>query len=277
MKFSYFLILILSLLLAQCTHVRDNPYDPGATNYLPLSAPQNLTAQPLSSREIRLSWITGNSRAEGFVIARGLSGSTLTPYAVLPINANSFSDTNCTPYTQYYYNIGAFDKLADTIFPANQLVIRTLYQTPLDMPETGTLQPPASLILQRTSHTGIKLVWPQNSQAISGYVIQKGTRPDSLFYLAQAQSSSMEYLDTLRSATTCYYALRAFNTTGVSPKITDSIKPMVKPESLHVALTSDNRLQLSWQGNEQTTDSICIEKKTTPPQCGYPLPRQREV
>lgn len=263
MRFLSFICLASAFLFLQCTHTRDNPYDPGSPSYQTLLAPQGIIGQTISEKQIRLSWSRGNARTTGFVILKGVSATELSPYVFLNANLTSFLDTNCLPFTRYYYKIGAFDKLADTLFIPEPISIRTPYHTPADLPLNASLSAPANLNLSRNANHSVKITWfPANTLPI-GYMLLKGTRPDSLNYHAQTAPQTLEYIDTLYQTGTTYYALCAFDTINRSNRIIDSITAMIAPESLSAVLLPANQIFVTWKGTLKTTDSILLEKQTT--------------
>ncbi len=81
--------------------------------YTPLSAPSNLTATPVSSSEIDLSWTDNTTIEDGFSIERALqSGPTCLSYtqiASTTANTVSYSDTGLSSMTSYCYRVKAFN------------------------------------------------------------------------------------------------------------------------------------------------------------------------
>ncbi|HEX2916852.1 MAG TPA: fibronectin type III domain-containing protein, partial [Chloroflexia bacterium] len=73
------------------------------------SGPSNLSATPVSSSQINLSWQDNSSIEEHFVVSRRQAGSpTFTPLVTLPANTTSYSDTSgLAPGTYYDYQVTA--------------------------------------------------------------------------------------------------------------------------------------------------------------------------
>ena len=105
--------------------VADSPYT--TNTFLPLcdtsvapdttlpSTPTNLTAAPVSSSQINLSWTasTDNVGVQGYKVYRnGVQIATVT-------SGNSYSDTGLSPSTTYYYTVSAFDAAGNTSAQSN--------------------------------------------------------------------------------------------------------------------------------------------------------------
>jgi len=273
MRLSHLLILLFAVLTARCTHERDNPFDPGSGNYAALALPADFSGQSLSPSSIRLTWGNANSRTEGLVLFRDTSNAALTRFALLPKESRGFTDTTCLPYTRYYYRVGAYDKLGDTVRSVSALSVRTHYLTPLDMAENSSLPVPSGFTVQRNGANGIQLAWLGNNPGISGCVIEKGVRLDSLKFLVAVQVPAVKYVDAALPSATRYYSIRTFDTAGFSLEVIDSITPMIKPDSLAIFLTAGKDMDLSWKGNSRTTDSVCIERQVNDWNSWTPLAR----
>lgn len=81
---------------------------------IPPSAPTNLVASPASSSAINLSWTasTDNIQVAGYDIYRGTSTSTITQVATS--SGNSYTDSGLASSTTYYYQVDAYDEVANT-------------------------------------------------------------------------------------------------------------------------------------------------------------------
>ncbi len=265
MIYKYLLLFSIAFMIIGCNHDRNNPFDPGATNHVMLIVPQDFTGQPITPTSIKLNWNGSNTRTDGYVVLRGLSENMMSVYAVLGVNRKSFIDTNCLPYTVYYYKAGAFDKLNDTAYEGNTIRVRTLYRTPLDMPVVPLLSPPSGFFIERNSATTVKLSWLETGLAgIKGVILEKGLNPGNIGYLIHKEDTTRSIIDSISSDLAIYYSLRKFDTTyfGVSSAIIDSVKPFVRPEQLKLNFSTDNIIHVSWKGTESNTDSICLEKKS---------------
>lgn len=73
-----------------------------------LRAPSNLQATAASSSQINLTWQDNCGRDEGFRIERSTDGINFSEIAQVEASIVSYSDTNLSSATTYYYRIRAF-------------------------------------------------------------------------------------------------------------------------------------------------------------------------
>ena len=72
------------------------------------TGPSDLTATPISSIWIDLSWTDNSDNETGFKIERKIgAGSSYSQIAVVGADITSYSDTGLTPETTYYYKVRA--------------------------------------------------------------------------------------------------------------------------------------------------------------------------
>ena len=88
-----------------------------STTPTPTTAPNGpyaLTAAPLSSSQILLNWHDNSNNESGFAVQRrvGTSG----PWTIIPLAANSTTDTGLLSGTTYNYRVRAFNGLGDSSF-----------------------------------------------------------------------------------------------------------------------------------------------------------------
>jgi hypothetical protein len=82
----------------------------------PPSAPSNLSATPISSTQINLSWRDNANNETGFKIERRIGGGSYSQIATLGANVTSYQDTGLTPNTTYYYRIRAYNSYGDSAY-----------------------------------------------------------------------------------------------------------------------------------------------------------------
>jgi alpha-tubulin suppressor-like RCC1 family protein len=80
-----------------------------------IAAPSSLTATAFSYSEIRLSWQDNSNYEDGFEIWRSLDGTNWGTEPITTTNANtaSYSDTDISQSTAYYYRIRAMNLIGD--------------------------------------------------------------------------------------------------------------------------------------------------------------------
>ena len=77
---------------------------------VPPVAPSSLTATPVRSTRIELSWVDNSTNETGFVVARSTtSGGPYTDIATLTTNSITFTNTSLTASTTYYYAVRAIN------------------------------------------------------------------------------------------------------------------------------------------------------------------------
>jgi Immunoglobulin domain len=109
-----------------------------------LAPPTWLTANAASSSQINLAWTNNANNADGFEIQRWNPSSTsATIIATVATNVLSFSDTNLTGGTQYYYRIRNYQGTNKSDFSLSVSAITSL---PSTLPPTITTQPQAQTV-----------------------------------------------------------------------------------------------------------------------------------
>lgn len=97
----------------------------------PPNAPLNLTAHPMSWRQIDLSWTDNSANEAGFVVERSLNvGGPFVAVGNVAVNTTSFSDTTCAELTTYYYRVRAFRDFA-SLSPSSNIASATTPVMPL--------------------------------------------------------------------------------------------------------------------------------------------------
>ena len=177
------------------------------------AAPDSLTATPISSSQINLSWISNSTNEDGFRI-EGCSGAGCVNYALVataPAGATSFSKTGLSANTYYSYRVQAFNAGGYSA-PSNTAGAITF-----------ALQPPvAPAALQATAISAgqINFGWTEASNNEDGLKIErcKGAGCSSGFVqIATVAAGVQSYSNTgLLAGTTYTYRVRAYNAGGNS-------------------------------------------------------------
>ena len=91
---------------------------PTPTPTLGPNAPSNLTATPVSTSQINLSWSDNSTNEDGFKIERcqGNGCSNFAEIATVGINTSSFSNTGLTRNTRYRYRVRAFNSAGNSAY-----------------------------------------------------------------------------------------------------------------------------------------------------------------
>ena len=108
---------------------------------LPLKAPTNLTAAPVSSTQVNLTWTDNSAKEANYTVERSTDGANWSLLATLPANTTSYADTLCQPQTSYYYRVRALGSLSDysnTASVTTPLTAPTLKLSGM-MPDVGSV------------------------------------------------------------------------------------------------------------------------------------------
>ncbi len=167
---------------------------------VPAAAPTGLSAMP-SKGQVSLAW-TGSLGATSYDIYRATSSGNEgnTPIAT-GVTALTFTDSNVTGGTTYYYEVTAVDAAGQSPMSSE------VYATPPQVPVA-----PTGLTAAAAGLTNIGLSWNVVSGA-TGYNIYRGTSAGGESFDINVAGTS--YNDTgLTAFTTYYYQVSAVNSNG---------------------------------------------------------------
>ncbi len=91
--------------------------DSATTDDPPASAPNdpsNLTATPVSSSQINLSWTDNSSDETGFKIQRSANNIDFVQIDTVLANITTYNNTGLSPSTPYYYRVYAYNAIDDS-------------------------------------------------------------------------------------------------------------------------------------------------------------------
>ncbi len=132
--------------------------------------------------------------------------------------------------------------------------------------ETVSLVEPSNLEATVVSSFGIELTWEDNSYNETGFRIERRTTGSSYRQIATVGENTTAYTNTdLASGIKYYYRVRAYNTDGNSAysnevSATTAIIPDA-PSDLTATVTSESRIELSWEDNSYNETGFKIERK----------------
>ncbi|HLY20464.1 MAG TPA: fibronectin type III domain-containing protein, partial [Bryobacteraceae bacterium] len=178
----------------------------------PPSAPMKLSAAPVSTTKISLTWsasVSGGLPIQYYHVFRGGSASNLSQVG----NASqaAYTDNSLPPSTTYYYAVQALDTGGDL-----SAMSATVAATTLALPSA-----PANLTAAAVSKAQINLSWTPGSSGLppAWFSVYRGSSPSSLTPLRTVAATTTSINDrTVAAGATYYYAVQEKDTGGnVSP------------------------------------------------------------
>ncbi|MDR1326474.1 MAG: fibronectin type III domain-containing protein [Treponema sp.] len=201
------------------------------------SAPSSVSASAVSSSSITVTWysVTG---ATGYNIYR--SSSSSGTYTLAGTSAStSYTDTELTGYTTYYYKVASYNSVSEGE-PSS--------------PTSATTQwggAPAGLSATAGSDNSITLSWGAVSGANYYYIYRSTTEPGT--YNQVTYTSGTSYTNTgLSSGITYYYKVRAYSSYysyGDYSSPVSATTPAVipsSPSSVSASAVSSSSITITW-------------------------------
>lgn len=170
----------------------------------PPTVPQGLSATPVSSTQIDLSWNASTDVGGGIVAGYKVFRNNVL---VMSVAGTSYSDTGLTANTAYSYKVSAFDDAAPANESAQSSAVNATTPAP---PDTLPPSVPLSLSANAVSPSQVNLVWAASTDAGGGVVAgYKLFRNGTLLATVTAGTS---HSDTTVAANTAYsYQVSAFD------------------------------------------------------------------
>ncbi len=177
------------------------------------NAPANLTATAVSTSQINLTWTDSATTEEGFKIERcsGAGCSDFVQIATVGANVTTYSNTGLTASTGYSYRVRAYNMAGDSGYSP------TVSATTSAAPTVPTA--PTNLVATAVSKSQINLVWMDNADNETGFLIErcKGSTCTKFAQIATVGANVTSYSNTRLTANTIYrYRVRANNPAGAS-------------------------------------------------------------
>ena len=228
------------------------------TGTTPPDAPSGLTATPISSSQINLSW-TDVANETGYKIERKTgAGGTYSQVATVGAGVITYSNTGLTVNTTYYYRVRATNAGGDSPY-SNEANTTTLDAIPAA---------PSGLAATAVSTSQINLSWVDNATNETGFKIERKTGSGGTYaQIATVGTDVTSYNDTgLSGTTTYYYRVRATNAIGDSSysneaNATTSTAIPAAPSDLTATAASSSQIDLAWTDNATNETGFKIERK----------------
>jgi hypothetical protein len=242
----------------------DSPFGSVVTT---TTMPASLTATPVSSSQIDLSWTgnAGNTNIVGYTIATA-NNSSFTGATYRYVNgasATTFSDTGLVSGTTYYYKI----KAEGTSDAYDSAFSGAISASPTSNPPNA----PSGLTASVVSTSQINLSWTDNSTNETGFEVKRAT--DSAFtanvsWVGNIQGTTYSATG-LTAGTTYYFKVRAQGTTqdsaystAVSAATLSSDPIPAAPSNLSATALSNTQVSLTWTDNSSNETGFEVKRAT---------------
>lgn len=200
---------------------------------------------------VALSWpsSTDNIGVAGYNVYR--DGALLGATAMAQWN-----ETGLSSGVTYSYALQAFDASGNTSPMSAPLTVQTI--------DTSAPTTPTGLTTTQTTCNSVTITWTpstDNSGEVYGYRILRGTSPSNMYVVAN--TPTLEYTDSVMPSMTYYYAVKAYDQSGLSSAASsiisvttpaDTVPPTV-PGSVMAQAVSATQITLSW---EPSTDNVRV-------------------
>lgn len=192
---------------------------------VPPKAPYNLVANLVSNRRVVLTWMSGSKNATSFSVQRALSSSgPWTTRATLPSGSNSYTVRIPNGNNTYYYRVFASNTVGDTATPGfPTMTVNSDFSNVVHVHQNQVLPPeaPTELIALLQNGPRVRLIWQDNADNETGFVIERSDNGGAYFKLVTVgprnSTGSVNYTDrTVRRGNRYIYRVAAVNAAGLS-------------------------------------------------------------
>ncbi len=218
-----------------------------ATTYGPPSVPTNLAGAPTSATKISLSWsasVSGGSPIANYRVWKGTNPSQLSQVGTT--TGLTYTDTNDTAATTYYYAVQSVDKATP---PDTSALCTAIAVT------TDSLPPaPVNLAATPVSASKITLTWTEptggNNLAVARYYVYGGTTLSKLSQLGITTATTYNNTSLQPLTTYYYYVVAADTANEYSPNSNTVIGITLAlpspPSNVQAIPSSSSQVAVSW-------------------------------
>ncbi len=228
---------------------------------LPPDAPVLLTAAPISSAQVNLTW-SDVATEDGYVIERSADlGLNWSQVGQTTANITAFSDLSVLPFTTYQYRVYAFN-LGGNSLPSNVLEVAT---------PDGPPVAPSNLSATNVTQTSLTLNWQDNSNNELGFTVEMASDigfTNILQTVTTSANAVSQGFSGLIPSTTYYFRVNAFNGVGTSawsaPLVaaTSPATIPLPPTNLTTSNVTQTSITLNWVDNSNNESGFTVQIAT---------------
>ena len=212
-----------------------------------VTTPTVLTALPISTNQINLSWTNNSDEVTGLYVERSRSPNGPWKRVIsVPVNAASCANARLAAATTYYYRVMATGSPYSTVASATTL-------------SGAADRSPGQLNATATSSNQIDLSWSSSAGDITGFKIERceGKGCSTFAEIASVPANASSYQDNDLTALTSYsYRVRAYKENShyaysktASANTSRSTVPPSVPKGLVADAASSSQIILNWNSD----------------------------
>ena len=231
--------------------VNESEYSNEVGSKTDFPGPQNLYAENVDDKSIKLFWEDNCTFETGYRLERKESGSEFRELAKLEPNETFFLDKDLSFGTIYNYRIVAFTPVSESAY-SNILSAKTIFPEPTYL---------SVLILDDQS---LKLSWMDNCTFDTGFRIERKAGKEDFVLIKELPATADSYLDEgLIYGTQYIYRIVTITESNTSNYSSEIIAKTVFPEPSYLSseILDDRTASIYWEDNCQFETGFRIERK----------------
>jgi len=211
-----------------------------ATTFGGPSAPASLTAVPLNTTSIRLTWTDTNTTESGYKVERSLDGATWTQVGATAAGITAYTASSLLPGTSYSFRVRAYEGLLNSPYS------ETASATTLDPPAA-----PTGLAGTALSTTAVRLDWANVSTTQTVVKVERSSDGMNWTQVAQVGATATSYTNYYLPAGAQYwFRLRAAEGTTngpySDPVAVSTLAPPAAPGAVAAVVLTATSVRVSW-------------------------------
>jgi len=216
---------------------------------IPPRMPTRLTAEAISSSEIKLTWQDNSSLEDGVRIERSVKGDIWIRVASVGPDVTQYVDASVEPDVLYRYRVKAYNSAGDSTY-SEEVVI-------------STMLPPRGLKVVGLSSSEVKLSWHDNSNNEKGFIVERSVDNNEWTKVAVTDVNVTEYVDSGVALESGYlYRVRAYNKDGYSSySETIGVSIPSGPKDLVANVDAEGMVALTWRDTSKFESGFRVEWK----------------